>query len=363
MRHCWSVLPLLLAFAVPLAAQDALPAVVDDPPVAIGADPDANVDADVDVGLEADADAHDGVVNIDTVVVSGVLPGPGLWKVRHGDNTLYILGTINPLPRRMEWESTMVEGTIARAQEVLAPPSVTLDSNLGRIRSLMLLPSLLKARRNPEGRTLQQSVPPELYARWQPLKARYIGGDRGVERFRPVFAAQELYEAAMRRTGLTRDPIVQRVVTRAAKRHDVPVTPANVKIMLEDPKATIREFNDVVLADTECFEKTLSRIEGDLDAMRARANAWAVGDVDALLGLAQDDQYQACIRALTGTGIARRLGMDNLAQRVRDTWLAGADKALANNSITFATLSMGLLLPDDGYLAELRARGYVVEAP
>jgi uncharacterized protein YbaP (TraB family) len=351
MRRRWNVLPLLLVVLMPLAAQELALEPAD-------ADP-AYGETDGETGV----DAQDGVLNIDTVVVSGVLPGPGMWKVRNGDNTLYILGTISPLPRRMEWESMMVEGTIARAQEVLAPPSVTLDSNLGRIRSLMLLPSLLKARRNPEGRTLQESVPPELYARWQPLKAHYIGGDRGVERFRPVFAAQELYRAAMRRSGLTQDPIVQRVVERTAKRHGVPTTPANVKIVVEDPKAMIREFNDVVLADTDCFDKTLSRIEGDLDVMRARANAWAVGDIAALRAQTQDDQYQACIRALTSSGVAQRLGMDNLSQRVRDTWLAGAEKALSNNSITFATLSMGMLLPENGYLADLRAKGYLIEAP
>jgi uncharacterized protein YbaP (TraB family) len=359
MRHRWSVLPLLLAALLPVSAQQR------EPPAAGPASPVADADADADVDLDTgdDADTRDDVPNIDTVVVSGILPGPGMWKVRNGGNTLYILGTISPLPRRMEWESAMVEGTIARAQEVLAPPSVTLDSNLGRVRSLMLLPSLLKARRNPDGRTLQESVPQELYARWQPLKARYIGSDRGVERFRPVFAAQELYEAAMRRSGLTQEPVVQRVVGRVAKRHGIPTTPANLKIVIEDPKSLIREFNDVVLADTECFDRTLSRIEGDIDAMRARANAWAQGDIDALRALVRDDQYQACIRALTGTGIAARLGMGDLAQRVRDTWLAGAEAALAKNSVSFGTLSMGLLLPDDGYLAELRAKGYVIEAP
>lgn len=358
MRHRWTVLPLLLAVLMPLSAQEPEPSAAG--PASRAADVDVDALADES---DADIDATDDVPNIDTVVVSGVLPGPGLWKVRKGENTLYILGTLSPLPRRMEWESAMVEGTIARAQEVLAPPSVTLDSGLGRVRSLMLLPSLLKARRNPDGRTLQESVPADLYARWQPLKARYIGGDRGVERFRPVFAAQELYEAAMRRSGLSQEPVVQRVVGRVAKRHGVPTTRANVAIRIEDPKSMIREFNDVVLADTECFDKTLSRIERDLDAMRARANAWAVGDIDALRALAGDDQYQACIRALTGTGIAARLGMGDLAQRVRETWLAGAEAALASNRVSFGTLSMGLLLPDDGYLADLRARGYVIEAP
>ena len=39
--------------------------------------------------------------DLDTMVVSGVQPGPGLWKVRKGEHTLWILGTVSPLPRRM----------------------------------------------------------------------------------------------------------------------------------------------------------------------------------------------------------------------------------------------------------------------
>src|SRR5690606_19609420 len=48
------------------------------------------------------------IVDHQTVVVSGALPGPGLWKVRKDGNTLYVLATLSPLPKRMEWESAGV---------------------------------------------------------------------------------------------------------------------------------------------------------------------------------------------------------------------------------------------------------------
>ncbi|MEP6633784.1 MAG: TraB/GumN family protein, partial [Luteimonas sp.] len=126
------------------------------------------------------------VVDLDTVVVSGTQPGPGLWKVSKGDHVLWILGTLSPLPRRMEWISGEVEKTIAQSQAVIDPPSVKLDTGIGFFRSMFLLPSLLKARRNPDGRNLQQVLSPALYARWSVLKARYIGDDAGVEQWRPI---------------------------------------------------------------------------------------------------------------------------------------------------------------------------------
>ncbi|MBP6797331.1 MAG: TraB/GumN family protein [Luteimonas sp.] len=330
---------LLLIASVPVLAQDTAPA------------------------AEPQAQPASGIVDHETVVVSGVLPGPGLWKVRKGGHTLYVLATLSPLPRRMEWESAGVESLVARSQQVLLPPSFTLGSDIGVFRGMMLLPSLLKARKNPDGRTLAQSVPPELYARWQPLKQRYLGNDRGVEQWRPIFAAQELYEAAMRKAGLGQDDIVGKAVRRMAKRHDVPMKAVNFGMKIDDPKAAIREFRETTLADTDCFGKTLSRIEHDLETMRRRANAWAVGDVAALRALPVENQYTACIRAVTDTGLAQRLGFGDLRPRIADLWLAAAEEALEQHPSSVALLPIGLVLAPDGYLAALEAKGYLVEAP
>lgn len=304
------------------------------------------------------------IVDMDAVVVSGAQPGPGMWKVSRGDNVLYILGTLSPLPKRMEWIPDETEKVIAQAQAVIDSPSFTFDAGVGVFRGLLLVPSLLKARRNPDGRTLQESVPADLYARWTVLKQRYIGRDRGIEQWRPIFAAQELYEEAMRDSGLDQKNVVAPVVAKAAKKHRVPRVATNLKYKLdENPKALLREFRNTSLADTDCFAKTLARIETDLDAMRARANAWAVGDVSALRDLQQEDQYVACIRAVTETGLAQRLGVEDLRTKLSETWLAAAEQALASHRVTFATLPMPFLLRPDGFLERLRAKGYTIEEP
>lgn len=316
----------------------------------------------VDDGL-GPGSAAPAIVDHETVVVSGVLPGPGLWKVRKDGHTLYVLATLSPLPRRMEWESAGVESVVARAQRILLPPSFTLDADVGVFRGLMLLPSLLKARRNPDGRRLQEVVPADLYARWSPLKQHYIGRDGGVERWRPIFAAQELYEAAMRRSGLTLDHVVDKEVRRMAKRHDVPLRGVNFKLHVEDPKSAIREFQDTALADTDCFARTLARIETDLEAMRRRANAWATGDTASLLALPVDSQYGACIEAVTGSALARRLGVTDLGPRLETMWLDAAEEALARDAVSLAMLPLAMVTSPKGYLARLKERGYEVEAP
>lgn len=303
------------------------------------------------------------IVDMDTVVVSGAQPGPGMWKVSRGDHVLYILGTLSPLPKRMDWVSRDVEDVIARSQAVILPPSLAVSSDAGFFRSLLLVPSLLRARNNPEGQRLQDVVSPGLYARWQPLKARYLGRDRAVEKRRPILAAQELYEAAMRQSGLEQDDRVGQVVEKAAKRARVPLLPAQVKLVVKNPKAALKELNAMSLQDADCFAGTLSRIEADLGTMRMRANAWAVGDIDALRALPFRNQYIDCVNAITETGLAQRLGFGDVVQRVGDTWMQVAEDALARNRTTFATLPVSQLLQPDGYVERLRARGYVIEVP
>jgi uncharacterized protein YbaP (TraB family) len=307
--------------------------------------------------------ADTSIIDHETVVVSGALPGPGLWKVRKDGHTLYVLATLSPLPRRMEWESASVEAVVARAQRVLLPPSFTMDADVGLFRGLMLVPSLLKARRNPDGRSLQDVVPAADYARWLPLKQRYLGRDRGVERWRPIFAAQELYQAAMRRSGLALDDVVGDEVQRIARRHDVPLRAVNLKVEVEDPKAAIREFQTTALADTECFQRTLDRIQTDVEVMRQRANAWATGDVQTLQALPVASQYAACMDAVTGTALAQRLGIDDVRPRLESMWLAAAEEALEADEVSLALLPLGQAITPNGYLARLRERGYEVEAP
>ncbi|UYB53926.1 TraB/GumN family protein [Xanthomonas sp. AM6] len=303
------------------------------------------------------------VVDLDAVLVTGRQPGPGLWQVRRGAHVLWILGTVSPLPERMQWESGEVERVIGQSQQVIAAPTLSLSSNLGVFRSMLLLPSLLKARRNPDGKTLQQVLPADLYARWLPLKARYLGRDGSVENWRPVFAAQALYEAAMRKSGLSMASVAEPVIARAAKRAKVPIVPVVVAVKVPDAKRALQEFRATSLNDSHCFARTLQVIQDDLEAMGQRANAWSEGDLDALGRLPRNDQYRVCMDAVGEAAIARRLGLGDVRRRALDQWLEAAERALAKNRSSFAVLSMQSLQEADGPLDRLRARGYEVVAP
>src|SRR3546814_16358204 len=101
----------------------------------------------------------------------------------------------------------------------------------------------------------------------------------------------------------------------------------------------------------------MSRIETDLGNMRARANAWAVGDIEALRALPFHNQYVDCLNAITETGPARRLGMDDLHERVDGAGMEDAEDPLANNAVTFANRPMNPLAPATGYVPRPRHKG------
>ena len=305
----------------------------------------------------------EGIVDLEALVVSGAQPGPGMWTVRKGDHVLHILGTVSPLPRRMEWSSADVEAAIAGSQVVIGAPAIVVDADVGLFRGLALAPAMLRVRNNPGKRPLRDVVSPELYARWEVLKARWIGRDRGVEKRRPLLAAQALYEAALDASGLRAGGIIEPVLRRARKDAGVALVDTTVRVMLEDPRGVLRELAESDLADQECFAGTMERIDTDLENMRARANAWAVGDIASLQALPFEDHYATCQEALTGSELARKLGMADLRRKASESWLASVDQALAEHPSSFAALPIHRLLGEDGILEQLAARGYLVEAP
>lgn len=311
----------------------------------------------------ADAPA---VVDMDAVVVTGVQPGPGMWRATRDGHTLYILGTQSPLPRGMSWDADEAREVLAQAGAVLGSPGVTINSDVGFFRILTLAPSALKAMKNPDGQTLDQVLPPELYARWSVLKQRYMGRDRGVEKKRPLIAVYELYKAALERNGLREGGVVGPVIDKALKERGLERTSTLLSLKIDDPRQAIADFRKEELKpeDLACFSGTLDIIERDLPQIMARANAWAVGDLDALRNLPSSrSQVLTCLSAWTRTETARKRGLVDIDVRARDSWMAAVDKAVAENTVSFATISIDELLRDNGYLAELQRRGYRIQAP
>jgi len=313
--------------------------------------------------LPGDQPAANAVTDMAPVLVRGVQPGPGLWKVSQGDHVMWVLGTVSPLPQHVQWKATEVEAVIAASQQVLGPPGFAIGARVGFFGKLLLLPSMIGLRKNPDGARLEQVLPTALYARWKADRLEYLGDSHRLERLRPIFAGKGLYEAAIKKAGLTVDGGVQGIVNEMAGQHGVAVVDPSYQLILDDPRAAAKAFKKSSMEDVECLRQIIDVIGSDMAQAATRANAWSVGDIEALRGTMATTQEDSCLAAISGAGLASKLGKLDVQQRIDAAWLDAARKSLQNNQQTFALLPMEQLLSTDGYLARLRREGYAVQSP
>jgi uncharacterized protein YbaP (TraB family) len=307
------------------------------------------------------AEAHQTQTDeIDEVLVVGEQPGPGLWWVYKGDHVLRVLGTISPIPKNMQWQSKQVEAALAESQEFITPPSVKVE--VGFWGKVGLLPSLIGIKNNPDSKKIADVLSPELYGRWALLKEKYIGQDKDIEKQRPIFVASVLFKQSIEKSDLVSNERIRWALENVVRNYKIKTTQPRVVHELQSPRAAIKKFKKSTLDDTQCFAKTLDRLESDLDAMRARANAWSVGDIEALRNFPYVDNKAACEDAVLNSELAQDQGLQDVKATLKSAWLDAAETALTNNTYTFASLPMEELLKPDGYLAALAAKGYRVEA-
>jgi hypothetical protein len=321
---------------------------------------------------------------LETVVVTGEQPGPGLWKVSKGDHVMWVLASFGPLPKGMTWRSRQVEALIAESQEVLYPPSVNISagSGIGLFRALTLIPAALKAARIPDGKTLKDVLSAEDYSKWLVLREKYIGKDDDVERWRPSIALGQLRGATLRKNGLQGGPSVNAVVDSAAKKHKVrihrlPEIKRDVKV--EDPRGLLKSAQKIELPDLPCFIRGLDQVEPDIERVKVLGNAWARGDIAKLRSLhrvrsAKEECGYELVTAFNEGASADAVRAKKLVadlewhaeqaevQALRN-WVAAAQTALEKNQVTFAVLQVDDVFRPDGELEKLRALGYTVEEP
>lgn len=318
------------------------------------------------VAAASPQEAAPDVTEMDTITVVGERPGPRMWRLTNGDNTLWILGTLSPLPEGMTWRSQEAEQVIAEADEVLAPGSARAEVGVGDTFKLMFLaPAALKAVKNPQGRKLQDVLPDDLYERWAVVRQKYFGTDTKLERYRPMFASQDLYWKATESAGLTRSDRVWDSIDAIANAHRVKITGTSISYPLDldkaKSKAGVSSLAKSDVDDVPCFRLTLDTLDSDIEIMRARAVAWANGDLGALRRIQTENLVPAC-KSTADAALSFQERPD-VTERLAATWVAAAQTALQRNKVTFSALPLSEVLNPSGYLSRLQSLGYVLHQP
>ena len=290
---------------------------------------------------------------LDEVVVTGERTGPGMWHVHRGNETgsLWILGSMSPLPKGITWRSTQFEGLMATTNQVIVPKPF----ELGIARVLWLLITERSLLMVPGGRRLKDVMPPELHARYAAQRAKYTDDPDKWERYRPLIAAAFLQQAAFHNAGLSTRLDLGAAVRMLAKKHGVRIEELKV--------AGVHDVLDALktmppATENACVQASLVTVEKDLPRLVDRAQAWATGNIELIQNLHEPSEVDACRAALdAGAGAA------DLIAQVRHTWLDTMESYLHHGGVTVAVVNMDMLLEKGGLLDELRAKGYDIDAP
>ena len=308
------------------------------------------------------------------IVVTGRLPGPAMWRVsKDDDHVLWIFATVSPIPKDMVWESARVEKVIGEAQEYIEPPDadvsvspLVLLNPINYVRGYRLLNRL---RKNPEDLTLKDILPPEMYQRFDALRAKYDPKNKELDELRPMFAASTLDDPALDEHGFAANrEIIKRINRLLKKNRHLKRTSTEIEVDVEGGYGTLADraeaFIDSLPLETQiaCLDRQMRRIEQDIPGMISRANSWAQGYVDEYRDLPpREDESNPCFN-LALVSSEKDL-VAELQQRGEEKWLSAAEAALDNNAITFAVIGMEDAIRDNGLVARLKARGYAVREP
>ncbi|GLK48938.1 TraB/GumN family protein [Brevundimonas intermedia] len=266
----------------------------------------------------------------DIIVTARRIEGP-MWEVQHGDSTLILVGSIDGLPRDMEWRTDALVSAVEGADRVLFP--IQGQASLADVGRLIWRMRTLT--RLPNDRTSADYLPPELEARVERITAE------GPSRKSMLMLSADLMEQG----GYARRARpVSEVVRRAARTSRKPAEPVGVfrgdeiveKILTTPPEAYL-----------DCIQKAATAAEAGETEGNRRAEAWRRRQVPAVLASPLEQATNACSYwAVMGEG-----------ERLRGIWNGAVDEALSQPGVTVAIAPLRLLAEPNGVLDRLEGQG------
>lgn len=300
----------------------------------------------------------------EAITTRPVSPGPAMWRVERGENTLWIFGILTPLEYGVNWQSDDVESVIGQSREFVYFKNPEVKIPVNPIKLVNGLRLVMKLRYSPDDKTLEDVLPADLYQRFSALLKEYPFGN-DVQRVRPYFAADGLRGSAVIYNSLTEDHGVDIKIHELVKKNKSIKTtaiPFGIDAIDYDfLKASAENLvNGASLTDEiRCLEVSVESIENDMPGIQARARAWASGDIEALH---QYRGYQQALDVCKDT----YLNIDttrNVFEEAYRNFVQAAEQALHNNKTTFAALEIDQLIGQDGVLERLRNKGYSIVVP
>ena len=292
------------------------------------------------------AEAAANSTTVAEVEVTRHLPGPALWKVAKGNSEVIILGAATPLPHMLQWDTLRMEHALAGADTLYLQPKPSFSAF-----ELMKLAVSKGALQLPEGRTLEQILPPREKARFLHLVALIHAKPQAYDRWRPAVAGLFLISDWRKAAGLSEGKPAT-TVTHLAEDAHVPVR--SVGDFKLDPY--VDTAARLSMADNiACFDAAMDDVDQESSHVHAMAEAWARADLKTV-----GETYKASL--LTGC-LLRIPSTQKLLDRGTEAGVQTIETALVTPGKSVAVIDLNFLLRPNGVLDRLKAEGATISVP
>ena len=286
--------------------------------------------------------------SVEQVTVTAQAAGPAYWHAQKGEADVWILATVQYLPKDFAWNRNHLAKLLDGTRVVLVPPRASaslFDAGwfLLTKRSLLYL---------PDGQTLDGVL-------GAPLAARFATARAIVHRDADHFAGDALPVAALELEGdfLSAKGLVLAepadAIESLARKSNAEVRYVAKYDAMPSVEAILKLPPDKSRA---CVEAAINDVEFQNSHANAAAEAWAVGDVAGIKANFSDSNVLECLLAIAPEAT-------ELEARATADTVSAIETALNEGGRAIAVVSIGQLLRKNGVLEKLHADGIAVEGP
>ena len=284
----------------------------------------------------------------EVVVVDASAQGPAMWHLQKGDSEIWFLGTVGLMPKDLAWNTMRLEQTIDGANAMWLPPEANAD-----LLDVFDLSWFFLTHRGvlsmPGDQTLEESLPPELRARFVAARERLGKKASEYEDDSPLLAGFKLLGAFVDVRKMTAE-LPRKAAQKIARDKHVKVrriAEYNATPLIKEMFKLPREAGRV------CLVNGLTQVEILEKHAVAAADAWAVGDVAGIKANYSTALFRDCVMQ------TKRFG--ELNQRAVDDTVKTVHEALARPGKTVMLIDVGWLFRAGGVADRLAAEGLVLE--
>ena len=219
--------------------------------------------------------------------------GPPVWVVKYGSDTMYIIGSITPIPTKMIWSRRDIRLLLSGANVLILPFRLEIYERVSLVKEAKL--DWLEHYRwpyNAKGSSLKTRLDARTYSLWRRTWQKYGNSTSPPDQLRPYYAFKRLFRSYEHRHNLSAHYLLH-LLRSIAEHYSLDIKSPVYVWHVHHAQATWLTMTEM---SPRCFYNSLKTMNSDYHLLDRRAKAWSVGDMPMLEKLGFGSNIPACPR-------------------------------------------------------------------